>query len=52
MDKVMSWLHISDIHFNIQSYNSVILREKLVEYLENANRKIDFIVISGDIAFQ
>lgn len=48
----MSWLHLSDIHFNIQNYDSVILREKLIEYIENIDKKIDFVVISGDIAYQ
>lgn len=52
MNNTISWLHISDIHFNIQNYDSEILREKLVSYIERNITDIDFIVISGDIVYQ
>ncbi|MBD5145386.1 MAG: hypothetical protein HDT21_05660 [Ruminococcus sp.] len=52
MNNTISWLHISDIHFNIQNYDSEVLREKLIDYIKRNIPRINFIVISGDIVYQ
>lgn len=47
----MKWVHISDIHFNFENYNTDVLREKLIQFLEKEN-DIDFILITGDSIYQ
>ena len=62
MVNTITWLHISDLHIRSdtqaspsQSYGANIVFEKLLEdlkYLIETNElKIDFIAISGDIAY-
>lgn len=52
MNDVISWLHISDIHFNLLNYDTKILREKLILLLKEKGKGINFIVISGDVVYQ
>lgn len=47
----MKWLHISDIHFNFKNYDTNMLREKLLLFLEKQD-DIDFILLTGDIVFK
>ena len=47
----MKWVHISDIHFNFKNYNTDVLREKLIQVLEE-EKDIDFILITGDSIYQ
>ena len=47
----MKWLHISDIHFNFKNYETSMLRDKLLKFLEK-QKDFDFILITGDIFFQ
>lgn len=49
----LRWLHLSDIHFNFQNYETKKMRKLLLKYLnEEFTGKIDFIVITGDIAYK
>ncbi|MCW6076606.1 metallophosphoesterase [Clostridium sporogenes] len=49
----LRWLHLSDIHFNFENYDTKKMRKLLLKYLKQEFfDKIDFIVITGDIAYQ
>lgn len=53
--KTFTWLHLSDLHFRENDFNSnIVLKELLqdVVYLSHQkNLKPDFIVVTGDITF-
>ena len=50
--KNMKWLHISDIHFNINGYESNQLKEKLKSKLREMGQEMEFILITGDCLYQ
>ncbi len=54
MGNVVSWLHLSDIHFNYKDFNTVRMRDKLLDKIESISKSthISFIAITGDIAYQ
>lgn len=51
----ITWLHISDLHFRKDDYNSSIIREAFLQDLKSMclekNLHIDLILVTGDIAF-
>lgn len=53
--KTLTWLHLSDLHFRENDFNSNIVLKGLLQdvvYLSNQNNlKPDFIVVTGDITF-
>lgn len=53
MGKKISWLHLSDLHFRCSQdeFMSQLIYKKLLEDLKHINEKIDFIFVTGDIAF-
>lgn len=55
MNKVR-WLHISDIHFNLNNEECIIARDCLVGHLKSLSEgnidKFDFIVITGDSTYK
>lgn len=54
-DENMRWLVISDLHFNFKNYNTLVLRERLLKYLQKECDKegaLSFILITGDCMFQ
>lgn len=50
----MRWIVISDIHINYIDYKTTNARKRFIEKLEefDKNRKIDFVIIAGDLMFQ
>lgn len=48
----MRWLHLSDIHFGFQGYESKNVRKKLIEKINKLNLQMDFILITGDCLYQ
>jgi 3',5'-cyclic AMP phosphodiesterase CpdA len=52
----LTWLHLSDWHQGSKEFDREVVRDKLVEDLENRKTispdlvKIDFIIFSGDVA--
>lgn len=52
--KKLRWIHLSDIHYNYENYNTLAMKNKLHEYLEEITRsdKYDFVVITGDICYR
>ena len=48
------WLHLSDIHYCYNNYNTKWMRSKLVEVIKDINKKSDikFIFITGDLLYQ
>ncbi|MVX65796.1 hypothetical protein GKZ28_19130 [Clostridium chromiireducens] len=52
MDKVR-WLHISDIHFNFQNYDTKLLREKIIDKIkEKGKNYYKYLFITGDLLFK
>lgn len=52
LDLELNWLHLSDIHFNYENYDTKKMRHELIKYLNKLNKDIQFIVITGDIVYQ
>lgn len=50
--KELNWIQISDIHYNFENYNTMLMREKTIEYLKSLKTSFDFIVITGDVKYQ
>lgn len=48
----MKVLHISDIHFNYKNFESEVLRNRLLRYIDENNIKVDAIIITGDCVYQ
>lgn len=48
----MKVLHISDIHFNYRNFESVVLRNRLLRYIDENNIEVDAIIITGDCVYQ
>jgi Calcineurin-like phosphoesterase. len=47
---VLNWLHLSDIHYSFENYDTLRVRDSTLEYLND--RKLDIIVVTGDIAYK
>ena len=49
---ILTWLHLSDIHYAVQNFETGLMRDKLISKLQELtqNYNFDFIVITGDIA--
>ena len=49
---ILTWLHISDIHYHYSSYESLRLREEFIKKIQEIsnNTKIDSIFCTGDLA--
>jgi CheY-like chemotaxis protein/3',5'-cyclic AMP phosphodiesterase CpdA len=50
-DRVVSWLHLSDLHLGKRPYEQDKVLRQLLEDLGEARWTPDFIVVTGDIAF-
>ncbi|QUI24215.1 metallophosphoesterase [Vallitalea pronyensis] len=48
----INWIHISDIHYNFDNYNTTVMREKTIDYLKSIEQSYNFIVITGDIRYR
>ena len=50
----LRWIHLSDIHYGYENYNTLAMKKKLYEYLEGITNilKYDFLVITGDICYK
>lgn len=46
------WLHLSDIHFDYDNYDTLRLRDKLLQFINDLHKEFDFIVITGDISYK
>lgn len=51
MDK-LKWIHLSDIHYQINNYNTKWLRDKLIDVLKENNEGVNILVITGDLQYQ
>lgn len=53
MDKKITWLHLSDLHFRVtkDNFESQLIYDKLLEDLKHIEKQIDLIFVTGDIAF-
>ncbi|MDD6626888.1 MAG: SIR2 family protein [Lachnospiraceae bacterium] len=53
MDKKISWLHLSDLHFRYSNddFESQLIYEKLLEDLKHIEKPINLVFVTGDIAF-
>lgn len=51
----MNILHVTDLHYNSQSFQKFTqsnMIDKLFEYLESLQKKIDLVIFSGDLVFK
>lgn len=48
----INWLHMSDIHYNFNDYETQRLRDDALKYLNFLNMKYDFIALTGDMAYK
>ena len=48
----LQWLHLSDIHYNFDNYDTQRMREISLEYIRKLAVPFDFIVITGDIRYR
>jgi|GEM_PF-3285893 len=49
---MISWLHLSDLHFSYNNHINTKIKDSLIDYITALNKKIDFVVITGDIAYK
>ena len=54
MNKSLKWLHLSDLHFNYNNYNSIVMRQSLLKYIRQLQKEngFDMVFITGDIVYQ
>lgn len=54
MNRNLTWLHLSDIHFSFQNFDTLRMRDRLLAKLEEitAENTIDFVVVTGDLSYQ
>ncbi len=52
MSNRIRWIQLSDIHYQLANYNTVKVRDRLVEYLEQLRQsnEYNFLIITGDVA--
>ncbi len=48
----MKWLHISDIHFNYKGFETINLKNKFIQKIEELSLNLDFILITGDCLYK
>lgn len=51
----MNILHVTDLHYNSQSFQKFTqsnMIDKLFDYLESLNKKIDLVIFSGDLVYK
>ncbi|GAA0856298.1 metallophosphoesterase [Clostridium nitritogenes] len=48
----IKWVHLSDVHYNYNNYNSEWLRDSILKFFENKNNKFDILIITGDLLYQ
>lgn len=48
----LNWIHMSDIHYNFENYDTMRMRDKTLKYLIEMKVKFDFLVITGDIRYR
>ncbi|MGG0460274.1 metallophosphoesterase family protein [Priestia aryabhattai] len=50
----LRFLQISDLHFQFQNYDTIVMRDKLIDFLNEIKRKsqFNFLLLTGDIAHQ
>jgi predicted phosphodiesterase len=48
----IQWLHLSDIHYDYDNYDTLRLRDKLLKFIKDLHKVFDFIVITGDISYK
>lgn len=50
----VSWLQLSDIHYNFKGYDTIKMRESLLAFLTDRvkTNPIHFLVVTGDIVYQ
>lgn len=46
----IKWAHLSDIHHFYSNYKTLVMRDKLVEYVTTLKDDVDILFITGDIA--
>ncbi|MBY6756714.1 metallophosphoesterase [Clostridium botulinum] len=46
------WIHLSDIHYNFNNYETDWLRDSMINLFKKENDKYDFITITGDLLYQ
>lgn len=53
MGKKITWLHLSDLHFCCREddFENQLIYDKLLEDLKHIGEHIDFVFVTGDIAF-
>lgn len=53
MDKKITWLHLSDLHFRVaeDNFESRLIYDKLLDDLKHIEEDIDLVFVTGDIAF-
>jgi WD40 repeat protein/predicted MPP superfamily phosphohydrolase len=47
-----NWIHLSDIHFNFENYDTMRMRSRTFKYLEKIGIQFDFMVITGDFRYK
>ncbi|KNY27675.1 metallophosphoesterase family protein [Pseudobacteroides cellulosolvens] len=50
--KELNWIHMSDIHYNFENYDTQLMRDKTLSYLQSLKTKFQFMVITGDIRYK
>lgn len=48
----ITWIHLSDIHYNFNNYETDWLRDRMIELFKKEQIRCDFIVITGDLLYQ
>jgi len=53
MDKKVTWLHLSDLHFRVteDNFESELIYDRLLEDLKHIEEHIDLVFVTGDIAY-
>ena len=50
--KRISWLHMSDIHYNFDNYDTMMMRDATISYLKTLQMSFDFMIITGGIRYK
>lgn len=48
---IIKWLHVSDLHLNMDGVENRRLRKKLIEYLQNLTIQCDYVFCTGDLRY-
>lgn len=52
MTKNFNWIHLSDIHFNYDGYDTYRMRDLLIDYIKELKTKFNILIITGDIVYK